>query len=248
MRPADRARWLAAASALVAGGLLLAGGGVPLYDGVGYPDEPYRFLAPPPGYKTTPPPTSADATAAIRAGRLAQDLVAATDEQGSQASAYVPAAGVALPPGAVTGTVRLTLRPALPSAPAPDGRLDGNIYVADLTSSTGPVSLAADAASPRLTLRDAIRPGTAPVVEFRAPGAGGWLRLPTDQVGADVYAAAFRGSGSYALVVPGPAAAGTPKGGGSGQLPLLLGAAVLLVVAALVGVRALGREREREPE
>ncbi len=243
MRGDPRALLAASALALAAG--LLVGGGVPLYDGVGYPDEAYRYVTPPPGYRQTPPPTSAMAPSPVRGGRVTQDLVAATDEQGSQASVYVPAAALSLPAGTVTATVRLTVAPLAPDTEPSDGLVDGNVYLTSLVSDAGTVAFYAGDAVARITLRDARAGSTPPTMEYRASASSGWTDLDTSQVGADIYAATFRGPGQYALVQPRPhtAAAARPAGG-PGQLPLVLGGAVLLVVLALIGVRSLATQRQ----
>src|SRR5438105_1065265 len=40
----------------------------PLYDGLGFPDEPYRYLSPPPGAKKTPAPSTAAADFPVTPG------------------------------------------------------------------------------------------------------------------------------------------------------------------------------------
>src|SRR5437868_4317124 len=60
--------WLAGGAALVAAMSALGTGGPPVYDGIGQPDEPYRYVAPPPGYRHTPPATSAGAAVPLYKG------------------------------------------------------------------------------------------------------------------------------------------------------------------------------------
>ncbi|MDP9101449.1 MAG: hypothetical protein M3N21_04800 [Actinomycetota bacterium] len=231
----DPRRLVVAAAVAASGGLLAAGAGVPLYDGVGFPDEPYRYVSPPPGYPQTPPATSGVGSLPIRAGQVADDLVVATDEQGSQASLYVPGGSLVVPAGATGGTVRVVVTPRAADPPPPDGMADGNAYDVDVSSTAGDVRLSPTAVA-RITLRDALR-GREPVMEFHAAGGGSsWVRLATDRVGADIYAAPLAQQGRYLLVLPG-AAAPRAKGSASGQVPLVIGAAALVAILVLVGVR-----------
>jgi hypothetical protein len=63
---------------------------VPLYDGVGFPDEPYRYVKPPTSTsKTTLPPSPAETVIAISQGTNQVDFNLVSREQGPQASFYI---------------------------------------------------------------------------------------------------------------------------------------------------------------
>lgn len=92
---AGRPGRVALAAAALAAAWLLTPAAVPLYDGVGFPDEPYRYVVPPTGYRTTPPPTRAF-------GSVPAAKVAAGTAAGSAATP-TPGAGTGSGTGADTG-------------------------------------------------------------------------------------------------------------------------------------------------
>src|SRR4051794_2320927 len=82
---------------------LVHGAGVPLYDGLGFPDEPYRYVQTPPGAPHGPPAAGAGNSAPIVDGTNAQ--------LGVQTIEQAPQIKLLLYPGAVTppaGAARVT--------------------------------------------------------------------------------------------------------------------------------------------
>jgi hypothetical protein len=104
----------------------------PLYDGVGFPDEPYRFVQRPAGTKVTKPPTVAEGTAAVTRRSNGQ-LDASSAEVAAQVSVTIPAGMLRVP--AEPTSVKLVIRPDKPVAPPPGKYLWSNVYDITLTSS-----------------------------------------------------------------------------------------------------------------
>jgi hypothetical protein len=218
----------------------------PLYDGVGFPDEPYRYVDPPRGNPATPPPTDAVDTEPANSTILS----VWSGEEASQVQANIPTDILILPAGATSVTMRF--RPLAPAPPLPtDGVIWGNVYRLTLTSPQGPVGL---------------KPSNDPAfyIELRAPAAsqpppvmeayvhGTWHRLPTNQDGNDIYGAQMTGIGDYAIVRPSSPSSSSPGATSQGRGPsalwfILIGLLALLAVG-IVAVRFTRRSnRRREP-
>jgi hypothetical protein len=212
---------------------------LPLYDGLGFPDEPYRFVQKPAGAPDTKAPTTAHASAAVTNGRNGS-VVANSAEQAPQVSVQIPPGGVVVPAG--TTTVTLIAKPVQP-LPVGSGRyLWSNVY--DLTASAGArlhkVSLQAT-----ITLRAATP--QQPVPHIARYAAGQWTMLPTFASGRDIYVAELPALGKYAVIGTAPldvsqlrGSGGGSSGASSGVIGIVVGVAVLVVV---VGLFLLGRWR-----
>jgi hypothetical protein len=249
--PGRRRRWVAAGLAALAVAWLVtpAGSRRPLYDGVGFPDEPYRYVDAPVGSKPTQPPTEAVDT------QLAgiQFLVPVSREQGPQVQALIPAASLVQPPGATTLTARF--QPLAPATPLPpDGTIVGNVYRLTVTSPQGPVGIKTSSDPdhvPYLDLRAPTADQPGPVVEAYVLFA--WHRLPTIRDGNDIYGADLIGVGDYALVrlTHPDAAQGQSDSFTAGQLfgpPLLIVLGLLmLVVVAVLAIRYARRSGRAPP-
>jgi hypothetical protein len=220
-------RRLLAALLLVAIGRLLSPAAVPVYDGIGAPDEPYRYVAPPSGAKRTAEPTSARATSPVAGGVATDGMTLATTESGPQFSLFVPPRAVA------TGGTTLVVEaePVAPSDQPPGARIDGNVYEVTMTG-RGPVTLTPQAALATLYLRATTAKQPPPRMEHRAAAGQPWQALDTARGGQDVYVSDFRGPGQYAL-----AFAVAAPGHGASRTPYLVGGAVVLLLVALVVVR-----------
>jgi len=223
----------AIAVTLLAGAWLVSPAVVPIYDGPGQPDEPYRYVVAPPGYtKQTPPPTTAEASIAVRNGINIAGL-ASSKESGPQVWVYVPPGALAPPAGA--STVQLTATPSAPTAPLPtDGTIVGNVYTVSVTASGAPVSVVGkgDNGSPKLQMRAPTANQPGPTFE-RFDGKK-WTPSETIRSGQDLYQTSIQELGVWALV--------QQKTGGSGlggaQLAMLvLGIAILVIVGIIVVVR-----------
>ena len=217
---------LAAALLLVAVGRLLSPAAIPVYDGIGAPDEPYRYIAAPEGATKTAGPTTAHATSPLVGGRSAYGLSVATGEVGPQFSLYVPPKALS-----AAGTkLELSVQPLAPSDQPSGARIDGNVYQVVLKAG-GPVSLTPQAVLATLYLRATTARQPGPVMEYRAADGAPWQALKTSRGGQDFYVSSFPGAGFYAL-----AFADQPATKGS-SLPLpyvVLGGLVLLAVAVVV--------------
>ncbi|MDP9183991.1 MAG: hypothetical protein M3P04_14610, partial [Actinomycetota bacterium] len=215
-------RRLAAAVLLVGVGRLLSPDGVPVYDGIGAPDEPYRYVAPPAGVTKTADATTAHATSPIVKGKSSYGMSLATAEVGPQFSLFVPPMAFAAP-----GTsLEITAVPAAPTDQPPGARIDGNVYTVSIKAA-GPVTLTPQAALATLYLRSTTVKQPGPTMQYRAAGESGWTAIKTSRGGQDIYVSAFPGAGSYALAFTRTVA---PEGGSSTLPYVVIGVVLLLGV------------------
>lgn len=207
----------------------------PLYDGIGFPDEPYRWVVAPPGQtKTAAEPTAARGT--VQVTKDGDALTSRTgrgfsSEQGPQIAFAVADGAFAVADG--TPSVEVALEPeAAPPAP-PYAEVVSNLYRISVTGGGEDVALA---------------PGKTMVVNLRADAATqqavvvaqwdgtAWTQLATRQVGTEIYAAQLPGFAPIALlrlrqgvrptVTPtdaGPGVPGATAGGGTGDTPGAVG-------------------------
>jgi hypothetical protein len=234
---------LVAGAALIAGAWLLAPlPGLPLYDGLQPPPEPYRYLNPPPGSQQTAPPTSASKDLALSNGAVPAAFVS-TGETPPQAQVLVGDATLIAPAGA--HTVTLGIRPVPPPSALPGslGHRVGNVYLITATADAGgQASLKPGATPPTVILRGP--PGSSAARIARAgAGSGGWVLLQTVPIGAGVQntvAANTTSLGYFTLVVPaGAATSSTSTGTGnpsSGSFPVVAVVVPLAVVLAVAGL------------
>lgn len=197
--PARTAGWWAVVLGVVAVALVMAvrvPHSPPLYDGVGFPDEPYRWVEPPVGAPKTPAVTPATTHAAITGGASAA-VRAFSAEQGPQIAFAIPEGGLKPPAGAHTVTLDAVAVAPPPIKPS-DGTLVSNVYsLTAKADSAGTVGLST---------------GTTVVVNLRADKStqqgvvletftgNSWSQVATGQVGTDIYAAELGGFGRFALV------------------------------------------------
>lgn len=199
---------------------------MPVYDGIGAPDEPYRHVAPPAGATKTAAPTEARATSPLVKGRSSFGMSLATGEVGPQLSLYMPPRSFA----AAGTTLVVVGKPLAPTDRPPGARIDGNLYEITLTAG-GPVSLTPQAALATLYLRATTAKQPGPVMQYRAAATDPWTPIKTSRGGQDFYVSNFPGAGFYALAF----SATSSSGGSSSPLPyLLVGGLVLLVVVVMV--------------
>jgi hypothetical protein len=234
-------RWgLIAAVALISA-WLIAPAAVPIYDGLGNPDEPYRWVNPPAGTKHTSPPTTATATLPAKGGRNLDAGYANSGENGPQISVYFPVLALAAPTTAAS--IQVTATPLAPTPPEPtDGTIITNVYRITATTSTGPASFPGSYGhdQPALQMRAPTARQPGPVFEHRLGNR--WTRVDTIRVANDVYQANLTGLGEWALVqLRHP----LTTGGSAGiNTPLLAaGTAVLVTVIGVIAIR-VGRSRK----
>ena len=228
----QRRRWLAVL-VLLGLGWLASPGGVPLYDGVGFPDEPYRFV-PPQG--TVPAATVAEVRLKTSDGVNTSGLLANSSEVGPQVSVYAPPQAFALPDRAGSAEIVLRAEAVPPAGELPEGEQESNVYALTLTSAAGEVSVRPEAQSPGITLRAVTVEEPLPTMHHRPDRESPWRALKTRRVGRDNFNAPAPGPGEYVLVrLPAPA-----DDGGTGLL-LVVGFAVAIMLAVVVGVRVAAR-------
>ena len=218
----------AAALLLVTCGALASPSYVPVYDGVGLPDEPYRYVAPPPGARPTRPATAATATTPVADGVSANGLSLTSAETGPQVSLFLPAGAFA----SASGTVTVRATPVAPVGLPVGLRPDGNAVEVVVSNPSAPVTITPRAALASLSLRatTGVKPG--PVLEYAPSPRGRYRALATSQAGQDAYVAAFVGPGRYVLAFGTAHAAA-----GRSPLPIVLGGLVLVLALVIAVVR-----------
>jgi len=268
-RPANRSRGLAALL-LAAVALTLAVAGrppqaPPLYDGLGFPDEPYRWVNPPVGAAATSPATTLRTQLPLTS---TDPVVGYTAEQGPQLAVQLSPADVVAPAGATTVTIVGT--PKAPPPQPPDGTLVSNLYQWTVTADKpGPVTVAKGSKAV-VNLRADV--ATTQAVVLQSWDGKQWHQIGTNQAGVDIYAAylpswlpvalvelapgarpsvtiaAESGLGASAGATP-AAAPGTPQqttGAGPGTGLYVAAGAVLLAVAA--GLLLARRRTRQDPD
>lgn len=231
----------------------------PLYDGLGFPDEPYRWVTTPPGLEGAPrAPTPAAVTIGVTDG-MSDGSRAFSSEQGPQIAFAVRDGAFTVPAGATS--IEVTASPeAAPAARPANGALVSNLYRLKAIADGKPVTLAPNA-TVIINLR-ASQSTTQNVIISTWDGAR-WTQVATRQVGQEVYAAELPTLTPVAVVrleqgvlptvhAPGPttrpsaatAIGSNPSGavGGDGAvrgraLWLILAGTIALLAAALITVR-----------
>jgi len=229
---------------LVAVGWLLTAHPVPVYDGIGMPDEPYRYVSTPAGASAAAKPAgSAQETLSVVGGVNAQLASLSSDESGPQVWVYLPAGVLAAPGGKIT----VKVAPQAPSDPPADGPIDGNIYRVSVTNPAGPVTFSSSKST--IVLRSTIAKQPGPVIEQR-PGPGQkWRLLDTTRTGNDIYGAALPEAGEYALVYSKLAHAREPIAGADaeGNHGLIIGLFVMFFLLFCVVFAVRARAHEVDP-
>ncbi|RAG80389.1 hypothetical protein DN069_38400 [Streptacidiphilus pinicola] len=221
----------------------------PLYDGLGFPDEPYRYVVAPPGTQRTQPPSVGEDDGLVFKGVGPQVLLPVSDENGPQVQAGIPASQLSVPAG-TTQLVAKATPLALQGTTPTDGTAWGNVYRLTVTGDHGPVTATGRPTGDSVvSLRAPSAAQPAPVMEYRPAGGGPWRDLHTIRVGNDIYQAPLPGLGDYVLVrlAPGARRGGAQTGAshaaeghsgrGSALLSWVLGGAFALLCAAILAVR-----------
>jgi hypothetical protein len=244
-----RHRLLAALAAL---GLAwaVAPGAVPLYDGLNFPDEPYRYVAPPAGYQHTPKPLSAKGSSAVDTKSNADTIYVNTDEQAPQVNVVIPRRLLALSTDARTVTVNAA--PVAPDRQPAKGTIDGNIYRVTATSDPAstvtfapPHGDAATASDVTMRATTGRKPG--PSFLYRPQPGQAWRVLTVFTSGNDIYSTQFAGFGDYALAFGVVPSSGHASSGIAILVSVLLGV-VLLAVVTVVIVRVSRRRPPDSPD
>ena len=208
--------WAICVVAMVVAQLISPSTTPPLYDGVGFPDEPYRWVSPPPDAPKTAPPTSASMQVKVGADGLSTAARAFSAEQGPQVAIAI-AQGVfrAGPLDEITIEAQPHAAPA-----APDGvSVVSDLYHLKVTARSGaPVTLQSGA-----TLLVNLRADVATDLRVLVATWDGrtWSEVGTTQVGTEIYAALLANLSDFALfrlqpgVTPNLASSMAPPAAGS---------------------------------
>ena len=215
---------------------------LPLYDGIGFPDEPYRFVQRPAGAQETKAPTTARGTASVT-GATTGSLAVASGESAPQISMYFPKGKLAVPAGASTVSITGT-----PTQPLPTGHgqyLWSDVY--DVTASPAATRFNGGQQA-TITLRAASAQRPQPSIAYYAGGR--WHLLPTFAQGRDIYIAELNRFGQFAVIGSNPLQvsqlSGTSTGGGgSSPIGLIVGIGVGVVVVVLFVLGRMRRARAR---
>jgi hypothetical protein len=203
--------------------------GPPLYDGIGFPDEPYRYVQRPPGTAATAAATSASGAAHRQPDNTFEALIAQSAESGPQVLVVIGAQQLTAPAACTAVTMRAD--PQAPSQPVATGPTWGNAYRVVLTCSAGATGPATAKVSSVDTIQlrapDGRQPG--PIMHY-TPGDGApWRALTTTRIGNDNYRAPLVGTGEYVLV---------RRPGGTG-LPFGLDPIVAVLIGVLIALVAV---------
>lgn len=174
---------------------------VPIYDGVGFPDEPYRYVNPPSAdLRTSTPPSAATATTTLTNGGSASEISSNSDEQGPQVVLYISPNSLTADPSATSLTITAKPVDVASSDQPTDGVVAGNGYVVS-TDSPSTFHDQMNTSIIDLRLPQAYSKTTALTgFEFRPTGSTAWKKVETLQVGSDIYQTPFKGFGEYAMV------------------------------------------------
>jgi hypothetical protein len=237
----------------------------PLYDGLGFPDEPYRWVVTPPGHYRTPIAATEAVVQVPVSGGVSVAGQALSGEQGPQIAVAVSRGAFAAPPGVSSITVRAVPQ-AVPALRPDRGEVVSNLYA--LTAQAGGRAVPLAPGHSVLVNMRAEKATTQGVVICRWTGQR-WEQLRTARVGVDIYAAELDAVAPVAVVrldpgvapavpaltsrstgsgpgVPNQAAAGTAAGTasaasgggpGAGTLWLALGLIVVVLAAVLLLIR-----------
>jgi hypothetical protein len=235
-------RWLLAAVAALATVWVIGPATAPIYDGIGSPDQPYRYVKAPPGYKGDgKKPTTARTVVQVVGGKNRAAYVN-SGEYGPQVDVYIQPGSLGVPAGATSVTVTAT--PLAPTAPLPKvGTIVTNVYRVTALAGTTPVTVTGTGQRGvfiGMRAPNGNQPG--PVFEHRT--AAGWQREPTTRTGNDIYqSSGVRELGDWALVKLPTAAKGTSGGRGVNTGLLAAGIGVLVLAGVILVIRR-GRTRD----
>jgi hypothetical protein len=186
---------------------------------VGFPDEDYRYVTPPPNAKPTQPPTGGTAGSPVHDGTNGELIEVVTPENGPQALALILQSQLTLT-SPQAKVVHVDINPIKPTVLPTDGKLSGNVYLLTATALDGQVSVKTTDQTDNTHLISLRVPQSdqagflSPVLEYRpvSPAGQAWQALATSKVGNDIYQAPIQGFGEYAMVAQPQATAGSNNG------------------------------------
>lgn len=171
---------------------------VPLYDGVGFPDEAYRYITPPRDTRPTAQATSCTEPYTLTNGTNPNLIFCTTAELGPQAQVAISDHRLSVVP---TGSdqLQLSLTPLAPGALA-SGSLTGNVYRVAAVVAGATVKFIGQDESSLVALRLPQAASTQGLTIIYRSGEGqDWQTRPISQIGSDIYSTRFTGFGDYAL-------------------------------------------------
>lgn len=227
--------WLVIVFCLVVSASLLNQPTVPLYDGVGFPDEPYRFITPPADLPPTHPATQAHGSSTVQNDTNDQLLFPSSQEQGPQIALYLSRHTLKAAPNAKQ--IDLYALPQAPDAQPSSATISGNVYHITALSDTGPITINGAAPLGTISLRLPQGQPANPVMEYRPNTTTAWRQIGLRQVGMDVYQADLIGMGDYALATA-KAAPTASKQSILWPLTIALGS-VAIVALLIVAIRLM---------
>lgn len=198
--------WLAISGIAVIIAAIAGNHDVPLYDGVGFPDEPYRYVQSTNASNKQPTPE----VQSVTTKDLLDGYSIKSNEVGPQVKLVFGPAGVTLPSGA--SSVKISMVPSAPKSQPSDGKIVGNVYTINGVSDAGDVLLKPNYVYVYLRLPQKVSYSTQPDIIFRGPTDKGWKILPTNQTGNDIFEAALNNWGDYAMSVGSKSGAATASG------------------------------------
>jgi hypothetical protein len=230
---------LAAAGLLAVAWLVSPLPGPPLYDSIGLPSEPYRYLQPPPGTKEPRrAPTSGSLTLSISGQTLPLEEVA-TNENPPQAQLFLEGGALRVPPG--VSRVTLAIRPIPPPAQPQNSTIDGNAYSFTASADNG-ARLTLESGKASVELRATSMLVTPTVAQFVGER---WVPLQTRRfLGTAIFSADVNTLGDFALLLPGRAAK-PASSNGIFTVPIIAALAAVLVVVALLLALLVRRQTTR---
>jgi hypothetical protein len=214
---------------------------VPIYDGVGFPDEPYRYVTPPAGQKNSAlSPSPAQVSVSLSNGTNQSDIGLASKEQGPQVNIYI----YRLALKGISASTKANIEAAPKSSSnlkTPVGNIAGNIYNLSAKANIGSLLFNPAKNKGYIDLRlpqDIIPPAT---MVYRENDTSKWKSLDTQRVGSDVYESSIVGLGDYALVPTRAKSANTQKT--KGTIIIVLFIVLVILVAALLVVRKKNKKK-----
>jgi hypothetical protein len=209
----------------------------PVYDGVGFPDEPYRFVVRPSDAQTTKTPTTATRLVPVTRGTAGAASLASA-EQAPQVAVLIPTGRLQAPAG--TRQISMLAKPVRPITAPSGSYLWSNVY--DVTATDSRVRLKDGNPPATITLRAASAQRPYPSVEYYTKGT--WTAVKTVPVGRDIYQATLPTLGAYAVVGSKPLVVGAKAGTGStSRTGIIIFVAAVAVVIVLIVLGILRRRR-----
>jgi hypothetical protein len=227
-------------AALIVGISLFSNHIVPLYDGVGFPDEPYRYVNPPTAAKKTLPPSPAETNVVLSHSTNPNDFSFASREQGPQVNIYVYR--LSLQSSAAVPKITFKAEPKDPgNTKTPKGKIAGNYYRFGAIGEGGTASFKTTEGIGYLYLRLPQRFPAGASVIYRTSAKDKWQPLTTQRTGNDIYEAKLKGFGDYALVQ-------SKDSSSKPSLPFFVIYVLLFMLALLVAALLFVRFRLHKPK